>query len=835
MNHILKYISFFLLLIFTSCGNNMYLQSTSTPTINYIDQDGGTVVKGQWINLEGSNLEAITDIKVGGYTCLMTLKSSTQISCTVSAELEYGIYPVKYQTVADKKNYQSDELIKFYAGAVVIGADGFSYTGEQNTSIFSATSLSILNSDLILNNNFSRAVLAFDNNLNFKYTFSDPHNRKYYNLGTGDIESNMGRVSSSCQNSNQTFLMDAGNNRILVYSNSVVGPNAKASYIIGQASFNSNIENAGQSSVNEKGLDSVSTRVHITCTENMLYVPDSPNHRILGFPLPIQSNLPSATLVLGQPDFNSNTNNNGGLSGSRMWAPTHIVFTNTHAFVADKNNNRVLIFDLPLINSQTAIKVIGQANLTSRTPSVSISRLRTPSHLSIDSDRLYVTDEGNQRIVFFDISDVNAMSNGQNAIGVLGQPDFNSSSYNAGQPTPVQQGLFTPTSTIVFNNKFYISDLGNNRLLEFSNALPSSLDLPSTFFGQTDFTKNTYPFTLNEKSLGSLSPKFTMTPNGIWTSILGLHRMARFPSYSENYPSADLIIGQPDLYSSEKVTLDNIDGTKIQNSNSNLFFDPLSQNFIVPDAGADRVLIWSSPPTTNNQPADIVLGQPDFTTGAAGSYSATTLPGATGVCRGGNYLFVGNGHRIARFTYPLSTGMSADLVLGQTTFGTNILSPPSANTFNTVRGLYCDENRLIAIDGNNYRILIWTPLPTTDNQPADIVLGQSDFTSNTRNWSADLRSYDVLSDIDFKDNTLAVTNGDQIYIYENFDQIYSGQPADYVLGSKNKFVFDPIFFNHGKNRIDNFSATGSVEFLNDQRFMIGNIGQILILPYKHKD
>lgn len=36
-------------------------------------------------------------------------------------------------------------------------------------------------------------------------------------------------------------------------------------------------------------------------------------------------------------------------------------------------------------------------------------------------------------------------------------------------------------------------------------------------------------------------------------------------------------------------------------------------------------------------------------------------------------------------------------------------------------------------DGYNHRVLIWNTIPTTNGQPADTVLGQSNFTNNTPN------------------------------------------------------------------------------------------------------
>jgi hypothetical protein len=52
---------------------------------------------------------------------------------------------------------------------------------------------------------------------------------------------------------------------------------------------------------------------------------------------------------------------------------------------------------------------------------------------------------------------------------------------------------------------------------------------------------------------------------------------------------------------------------------------------------------------------------------------------------------------------------------------------PSRTTMYAPRGVWLDDQRLIVCDSGNHRVLIWNSVPTEDQAPADIVLGQPDF------------------------------------------------------------------------------------------------------------
>ncbi|MBS1793849.1 MAG: NHL repeat-containing protein [Acidobacteria bacterium] len=54
---------------------------------------------------------------------------------------------------------------------------------------------------------------------------------------------------------------------------------------------------------------------------------------------------------------------------------------------------------------------------------------------------------------------------------------------------------------------------------------------------------------------------------------------------------------------------------------------------------------------------------------------------------------------------------------------------PSASQLYAPRGVFFDDDYLVAADSGNHRILIWHGVPDEDATPADIVLGQPDFES----------------------------------------------------------------------------------------------------------
>lgn len=77
---------------------------------------------------------------------------------------------------------------------------------------------------------------------------------------------------------------------------------------------------------------------------------------------------------------------------------------------------------------------------------------------------------------------------------------------------------------------------------------------------------------------------------------------------------------------------------------------------------------------------------------------------------------------------PSYSGWRPKTVLGATSAGGLLLpdAQPSASTMYAPRGVWVDDERVIAADTGNHRVLIWHGRPQETGVPADVVLGQQD-------------------------------------------------------------------------------------------------------------
>jgi hypothetical protein len=207
---------------------------------------------------------------------------------------------------------------------------------------------------------------------------------------------------------------------------------------------------------------------------------------------------------------------------------------------------------------------------------------------------------------------------------------------------------------------------------------------------------------------------------------------------------------------------------------------------LVAAPSCNRVMIWNPTPTTNGAPASIALGQPSFTDMASGN-GATDLDAPNGVWTDGTRLAVvdtGNSRVLIWNRFPTTNKQPADLVLGQPGFGSSgFPNAPNAATMRLPSSVYSDGVRLFVADQGNARVLVWRAFPTASGQPADFAIGQPNLTSDGRGYGAS----------ELNEPSDATTAGDHLFVADSrnnrvlvFSPIPtdSGASASFVLGQQ---------------------------------------------------
>ena len=157
----------------------------------------------------------------------------------------------------------------------------------------------------------------------------------------------------------------------------------------------------------------------------------------------------------------------------------------------------------------------------------------------------------------------------------------------------------------------------------------------------------------------------------------------------------------------------------------------------VADYGNHRVLVYNTIPTTNGASADIVIGQPDLTSGTVnnGGLSANTYNNPVEVQVKNGKMFVGDRANCRALIYnsiPTSNNASADVVIGQPNMTSNTCNNGgvSASSLGTTYGVVSSGTKLFVTDYTNNRILIFNSIPTVNGASADVVLGQATMTGS---------------------------------------------------------------------------------------------------------
>ena len=598
------------------------------------------------------------------------------------------------------------------------------------------------------------------------------------------------------------YVADSGNNRILRYPNpfNQVQNQGKQfptpDLFVGQATVNGRSPNyTGQVSAQGIYLSNGSTILQSSIafdSAGNLWITDAGNLRVLRFKaadVAAGGGALVADLELGQLDFNTVTqlpaSGSSLLITNQFLLPDALGFDqNGNLFVTDFNGtqlNRVMVFVPPFTSGMSASRSMGvfPAGYKFPTDPQQLEALLDNTVMEGPSSVFFLTgstpgvgivDSNSSRILLFDTY-ANWPTDGTppQAKFIWGQPNTcptvqtGAPSYalcrapNNGQPRPSANTLGVPGGAFSTGTDLFIADTGNNRVLD----LPiSGLTLSSAtrWLGQDRSDTNSIDLIEGREfqflnAVGS-TPLFDSalaidnssgTPH-LYVSDPGNNRVLGFKDLRNLKPGAraDIVLGQPDLQTA-LVNYPANDATKPNQSSLyrpiGLLVDPQG-NLYVADSLNGRVLRFPAPfaySGSTPEPADLVLGQANFTSKIPDATSSTMLAPYGLAFSGTNGLVVSDqaDNRVlyipmtnGTFAAGTDNGKAASIVFGQQTF--NGILPGTATTqMNNPLGISCDSDGFVYVaDSGNNRILIFNDphnpsTPTTGGAASLTVTGLS--------------------------------------------------------------------------------------------------------------
>ncbi len=203
------------------------------------------------------------------------------------------------------------------------------------------------------------------------------------------------------------------------------------------------------------------------------------------------------------------------------------------------------------------------------------------------------------------------------------------------------------------------------------------------------------------------------------------------------------------------------------------------------DANNNRVLVYNSIPTSNGVTADVVIGQPNFTTSTGGT-TAALLNGTQNVFADTTYLITPEFSNSRITFWPLASlanGMSASYQWGQPDFVSSTVNNGGigAGTLKNPTSIIHVGTKYIAADAGNNRVLIYDTSSVVSRQSAVVVIGQPDMTSNTSGSSTSQLNFPLGVASDGSKLIIVDSSNNRALIYNTIPTT-NGAAADVILG-----------------------------------------------------
>ena len=247
------------------------------------------------------------------------------------------------------------------------------------------------------------------------------------------------------------------------------------------------------------------------------------------------------------------------------------------------------------------------------------------------------------------------------------------------------------------------------------------------------------------------------------------------------FQNASLVVGQPNFLTQYTSYCDSI-------TQSPSYCAISSKGMLaVAEQATGCVKIWFKIPTTNGSHADVVVGNPSFSS----TSSAFTQSSIGGNCNGvawspdGNKLIASDffGDRVLIWnSIPAVNGQPADVVVGQVNFTDNMPGTTASSLYQPTGVMVSPEGKLFVADRYNNRVLIWNSIPATNGTPANVVIGQPDFISSTGGYLANqmYRPWGMSCSPDGR-LLIACDGANHVLVYDSVP-VANGESATVVIG-----------------------------------------------------
>ncbi|MBX3234173.1 MAG: hypothetical protein KIT84_40170 [Labilithrix sp.] len=640
--------------------------------------------------------------------------------------------------------------------------------------------------------------------------------------------------------------LDPFGRRIAVHRD---GANDAIRFVLGQPDTTRAAMNPVSASTFEEG--------RLLFAHGRLLVPD--RGRVLVYDTLPTYNFAPASRVVGTAGFtvSDSAADYRRISASALARPADVAANGSVVAVADRANNRVLLYDarLPISNAAATV-VLGQPDARSFIPNVDqvkpgAATLSGPTAVALDDRRLFVADTENHRVLMW--SPIPTRS-GVPANVVLGQTDAVSNRPNHGNDDADgdgysdadARGLFAPSGIATDGTNLFVSDRVNNRILAWRDTSrlfdgrPADVVIGQPTFTESKANHGTDPFSPRPDGF-NLPTGITLARGALWIADTENNRIVRWDEPLSS-TAATSFIGQA---TGSAISNPNVYGRTSVNAGAALVSPTSAASVVRPRAVAVRGdVVFVSESTTNRvhvfrstetgaQPIG-QIGQREATTAIPNEngLGPRSLSAPEGLFVRDNDLFVADSanHRVLCFDASISTSeMSATKVLGQASFlssGFNQSAAVTAGGATRPRGLWLQGNDLFVAESSRNRVVVHT-IPLVAGATPTRILGQPDANLSLPNAGGEATAASLSSPSGvFVDNgrvIVADTGNHRVLIFPR-----NGSEAAVVLGQQ---TFTASERNGGRRPSASTLAAPSAAVSDGERLIVADTGNHRVLVW----